>query len=341
MVQADKDEARALSAAIDGWLQSGIITSDQAAAMRATIVPKTSERQQLAQYFFIIAVSSALLAFGALFLDEKLLEHLRRTFLLSNYTIALAAAALAAGTFWYAGRKRPHLSTTGYEVWLIPAALTTLVSLVYLCKELGNGAGYTFFTGLMTVTFFALSIVFRSRVLWVCALAAVMGWFGAFSTVHSQGNLFLGMNYPVRFTIFGLCILGLSYLQLYTQRLRGLQPITYQAALLIFYTGLWGVSVFGNFATLDEWHAVRQARMLPYAFASGAITALGLFAGIRRRDEVLRDYSILFLLLSLYTRYFEYFWDGLNKGLFFLVLAVSFGLLARWLSQARNPATSE
>jgi uncharacterized membrane protein len=335
-MQVDKEEDKAIRQALDEWLAAGIITPEQAEDARKTIAPRTTERQQLAQYFFIIAISSALLAFGALFIDEKLLEHLRRTFLLSNYTIALSASILAGLSFWHAWHRRRKLSTISYELYQIPGALSVLVALVYLCKEIGNGASYTFFTGLSAIVFFILSLTLRSRLLWLGVVASAMGWFGAFSTVYSKDNLFLGMNYPVRFTVFGLLVIALAGLQKRFPRLEPMRALTYHAGLVIFFTGLWGVSVFGNFGSLDGWQAVRQARILPYTVITGIITAAALYIGIHRRDEALRDYSILFLLLNLYTRYFEYFWDSLNKGLFFLVLAVSFGLLARWLSKTKK-----
>lgn len=334
-MELSNDEQKLLRRAIESWSAEGIIDAKQAGAMRDSIGARPSQRQQLAQYFFIIAISSALLAFGALFLDEKILERLRRSFLLSNYTIAFAACVLAAVCFWLVQRRRSHISETAYEAYLIPGGLCTLVALTYFCKEVGAGAGYTLFTGLCTVIFFGLAAGFRSRVLWVGCMLSLMGWFGAFSTVHAANNLFLGLNYPARFSVFGLLVIGLASMMARVPRLASFSALTYHAGILICFTGLWGVSVFGNFGTLDAWQAVRQARMLPFAIVTGALLAAALFLGIRRNDAALRDYSILFLLLHLYTRYFEYFWDALNKGLFFLVLAVSFGLLARWLARKR------
>src|ERR1043165_169640 len=134
-MQADKEDQKVLRQAIDEWLASETISAEQAKAMRASIGVKQSQRQQLAQYFFIIAVSSALLAFGALFLDEKILEKLRKSFLLSNYTIATGSAVLAVISFWYANRKRHEVSQTSYEVYLLPGGLCTLVALTYLGTE--------------------------------------------------------------------------------------------------------------------------------------------------------------------------------------------------------------
>lgn len=335
-MQADKQEREVLGKALDEWKDAGLLTPEHAAQLRGTIKAKESGTEQLAHYFFIIAVCCALLAFGALFIDEKLLQRLQQTFLLHNITIAVAAMILSAICFRFARRQRPVVSVAAYELYLVPGTLTALISLVYICKETGNGDGYTFFLGLASIMLGALCIVFRSRMLWCGFLLAGMGWFGAFSTVHSHDNLFLGMNYPVRFTLFGLLVLVLSWGQRKIPRLDGYYRISYHAGLLIFFTALWGLSVFGNYGYLDQWAAVRQTQVLGFSFLFGAATGIALYLGIRYDDPAVRDYSILFLLLNLYTRYFEYFWNSMNKGLFFLFLALSFWLLGRWLNKRKT-----
>lgn len=336
-MEVDKQEERLLREAIREWEEGGLLTGEQADWLKGTITPK-KERQQLAQYFFIIAISCGLLAFGALFIDEKLLEQLRRTFLLSNWTIALGAFGLAACCLYQTHRRREKLTKAAYEIYLIPCGLLSLIGLVYLCKEIGNGASYSFFLGAAALMLAALSYGFRSAVLWIGFILAAMGWFGAFSTAFSRNNLFLGMNYPVRFTVFGLLVIALSFVQRQIPRIADAYRATYHTGLLIFFTGFWGVSVFGNYGFLDEWARVRQTHVLGYSVAFGLVTAFTLYLGVKNGDEAVRDYSVLFLLLNLYTRYFEYFWDTLNKGLFFLVLAVSFWLVGRWISKEKKKA---
>lgn len=332
----DKEEEQVLLNAIDDWQDAGLLTEEHAQKLKATVVIKKSERQQLAHYFFIIAVSCALLAFGALFLDEKLLEKLQRTFLLQNITIAIGSAVLSIVCFVQALRRRPKVTASTFEIYLIPGALTALISLVYFCKDFGNGDSYSIFLGLATLLFFGLSYALRSSVLWICFLLSAMGWYGAFSSAYSHDNLFLGMNYPMRFTVFGLALLLLAYAQRFITRLTPMRMLTWHAALLIFLTGIWGVSVFGNYGHIDEWQAVRQTKVLGYAIISGIITGAMLYTGIRTNNRPARDYGILFLLLNLYTRYFEYFWEAINKGLSFLILALSFGLLGWWLSRRKE-----
>ena len=67
----------------------------------------------------------------------------------------------------------------------------------------------------------------------------------------------------------------------------------------------------------------KRGQVLIYSILFAIAAGVSLFAGIRNKDDVARDFGIIFLLVNLYTRYFEYFWDSMNKGLFFLVLAVS------------------
>ncbi|MCH5688495.1 hypothetical protein LWM68_32070 [Niabella sp. W65] len=56
----------------------------------------------------------------------------------------------------------------------------------------------------------------------------------------------------------------------------------------------------------------------------------------KTKDETLRDIVIIFFLLNIYTRYFEYFWDHTNKGLFFALLALSFWLIGKKAEQLRK-----
>ncbi len=336
-MEVDKSESELLYRALNEWEQAGKLTSEQAAALKGTIVPRQTARQQIAQYFFFIALFCTLLAFGALFLNEKLLEKLKVYFSLNDLIIALITAALSVLWFWYVGRKRSRLSPAVYEVNMVLGGLTVLTSLVYVCKEFHIDGTRTAFLSMALPLLIILGTVFRSKALWMGALAASVAWFYSFSSWQGSDNLFLGMNYPVRFTVFGLIILAISFLQNYIKQLSFTQRITYTAGLILVFSGLWAVSIFGNFNTLVGWQQVRQIHVLAYSIVFGIAAALSFFLGIRYKDELARDFGVLFLLINLYTRYFEYFWDSMNKGIFFLILAVTFGFLGWFLERKRKP----
>ncbi|HXS36775.1 MAG TPA: hypothetical protein VN721_08750 [Flavipsychrobacter sp.] len=331
----DKNEWKSIQNALSQWENTGKLSHEKADELRQDIV-YTTDRQQIAQYFFIIALSCTLLAFGAIFIDDKLLEKIKVYFDLNNIIIASVTTAISIFWFWYVHKRRERFSPFTYEMYMILGGLAALTSLVYICKEIGSGGAYTLFLFIATLLFFILSIWFRSKALWLAGILCLMGWYGAFSNLYSSNYLFLGMNYPMRFTAFGSLIIILSLLQSKIKILAANQRITYIAGLVVFFTGLWGISIFGNFNYLDEWEKVRQTHVLTYAIAFGAIAVFVFYLGIRYHDETTRDFGVLFLLVNLYTRYFEYFWDTMNKGIFFLILAVTFWFLGRWLEKKKR-----
>jgi hypothetical protein len=276
------------------------------------------------------------MSFGAIFIDDKLLERIRIYFSLSNIIIALLMGVLAFSWFYYIRRKSAHIKSIAFEIYVVLGALAAITSLVYVCKEAGFGDSYSSFLAAAFILLLSLSVYFRSRALWVGSLLALTAWFGSFTYIYSKDHSFLGMNYPVRFTMFGLVILGLSFVQQRWKRVEFSQRITYLAGLILVFIGLWGVSVFGNYNNLEAWMLVRQTQVLAYSIVFGFAAFTALYLGIRYKDDIARDLGILFLILNFYSRYFEYFWDSLHKGIFFLILAVSFWFIGRWIEKKRS-----
>ncbi|MBL7719467.1 MAG: DUF2157 domain-containing protein [Flavipsychrobacter sp.] len=331
-MEVDKNDWTTLNNAISEWEREGKIDRTQAEELRNSLQVKNQDAGQVAQYFFLVALSCMLLAFGALFIDDKLLERFRKYFSLSHYIIALLAAGVSLAWLWYVRRKRSALSNTAYELYLVVGALTSLVSLTYLCKGIGFGGNYSGFLALAAALLFALSVRFSARFLWVGGVLALMGFYGAVTQFASGGSgLFLGMNYPIRFAAFGLLVICLSLVQ--RKWYAATYRITYIAGMLIFFTGMWGASVFGNYTNWTAWEAARQTQVIGYGIAFGLSAGTAFYLGVRYGDQAARDMGVLFLLANLYTRYFEFFWDSMNKGLFFLVLAVSFYAVGRWLEK--------
>ena len=216
---------------------------------------------------------------------------------------------------------------------MVLGGLSVLTTLIYICKQITNDTDYITFLTLSFLLLPILSLLFRSKALWIGAIAAFIGWFGEFSIFHSSNNLFLGMNYPVRYTVLGLMLVVLGLLQGLVKPLSFTKRITYTSGLFLLFSGLWGVSVFGNYNTLTGWEQVRQIHVVAYAVLFGIASVISFYLGIRYKDDLARDFGVIFLLINLYTRYFEYFWDAMNKGIFFLILAITFGLVGRWLER--------
>ncbi|XZF15129.1 hypothetical protein ACTHGU_03260 [Chitinophagaceae bacterium MMS25-I14] len=340
-MELDNQERMLVERMLDEWEHSGRISKELKLELKKTIAVKKTAANVIARYFFIVAVSCMLLAFSSIFIDEKLIETIRRYFSLSNLTVALLTATLTIVWFWFVRRRRHHFSAFSYEVYMIVGGLGALTSLIYLWKNNTSPSHYTTLLLLSTLLLGVLSAGFRSSVLWFATLISFCGWYSAFSSWQSTDGMFLGMNYPLRFTVFGVLLLGLSLLQHRVRRLSFGQSTTYILAMSVCFTALWGLSVFGNYNNLEAWEQVRQTQVIGYAFVFGAAAGVSFYLGIRYKDDLARDFGLVFLLVNIYTRYFEYFWNTMHKGIFFLILAASFWLIGRRIEHLRKKAAAE
>ncbi len=338
-MKVSKAERDTILNAIEDWQQNGGITPEKAVELKDSIELKTSASQQLAQYFFIIAISCIVLAFGAIFIDDKLLEKLKVYFSLSNVFISVAFLVMGIAWFGYCKKKIANKASIAYEVYMVLGALLLLISLVYACKDIGFGARHSGFLFIVAALFAGLTLLMRSRALWIGFILAIMGWYGSFTEAHSHNSLFLHMNYPVRFALFGIVVLLFSYLQRFIKNLSFTNRTTYLAGLIILFTALWGISIMGNYS-MNEWSLIKQTQVIIYPVLFGIICFISFYIGIKRNDDTTRDFGLFFLLLNLYTMYFEFFWEGLNKGIFFGVLAISFWLIGRFIERRKRPDNS-
>lgn len=337
----DKHEAETITRALNEWQQKGLLSTEQKELLEKEILPKRTDRQQVAQYFFVVAVSCAVLAFGAIFIDDKILEKLKAYFSLGNLFIAACSTLVATAWLYYVHKLKPRITNNTFEVYTAAGALLIQIAVLYTCKETGYGKSNNGLLLASSISLFALSLLMHSRVVWLGALLALAAWFAAFTTWTGNDYMFLGMNYPLRMTIFGGMIYALSFVQNRIPALVFTRHITNVTGLLLLFTGMWAVSVFGNYGHLNEWAKVRQTQVLIYSLAFGVASMIALYFGVKRKDDVLRDVSVLFLLINLYTRYFEFFWDHTNKGVFFLILAVSFYIVGRWLNKRKKTSVDQ
>jgi hypothetical protein len=151
------------------------------------------------------------------------------------------------------------------------------------------------------------------------------GWIGAETGyVSGWGAYYLGMNYPLRFVLFGIVLIAAGLALPKWKRRREFSRSTLGMGLLYLFIALWIMSIFGNYGDLYEWRDARHIELFHWSLTFGAAAICAIYFGIRKEDAMLRGFGITFLMINLYTRFFEYFWNGLHKAAFFAVLAASF-----------------
>ncbi|MNS06650.1 hypothetical protein D3C72_380780 [compost metagenome] len=338
-MKLNQKEASLLDRAIEKWEEEDLIDGPTAQKLKASYESNAGDYKALTFYAFIAAVSCALLAFGALVLDEKWIERMRRYFAFSEITIGLIFAGCTAVLAWYiCKRKRKFIQAVwANESLSILLGLSACVSVAYFGKGLSvNSDRYYWLIFAVAIALGGLAYVVRSRMLWGAMMLTLGGWWAAYTDAAAHhGPYFWGMNMPLRLTLFGLVAIAFAWL---VQRIKALSEfgiVSFFMGWILFLVAAWGLSISGNYS-FQEWTAFRQGKVLVWAIAYTLVLAGVLIYAIKRKDNALRDMALLFLLLNLYTRYFEYFWDVTNKGIFFTILALSFWLIGKKLEQYRR-----
>jgi len=332
-MKVDQEKSEFLDEMLEHWQEEHLLTTDQVQKLKASYETKSFDWRRLAQYSFWIAMACGVISLGALLIDNQILDYLKKLYDTPDGIISLLSAVAAGVLYWLSFKRKVSLPMQVFsnDAIIFTAVMLTANAIAYLGKAIGNGGSHFSLLILFSVGVYGvLAFVFRSRLIWVFVLISLGAWFGTETGYLSRGNLyFLGMNYPLRFVLFGAAVTAISLTLKKVKSFEFFYLTSYISGMMYLFISLWLLSVFGNFGTLDQWYGIKQITLFYWALISAAVCAISIFAGLKFRDEVAREFGITFLFINLYTRYFEYFWDNWHKALFFSVLAASFWLIGR------------
>lgn len=330
-----KQEKETLDDAIAHWQAEGLIDTPLAKNLSDSYEVKGFDWKRLAQYSFWIALSCVVLAFLSLFIDEKILSWIARLYDTPDVVICIFCGVLALVFYaWGFRNKQKHPQKTfTNETLMMLGVFATATFIGYLGKVIDKDSGHFSLLFLLSVVIYGvLSVKLSSKLIWIFMLISLGVWFAAETAYHSDwGFRFWGMNYPLRFTIFGTILTAFAIgLQQRIKVLSPFQPLTYTIGLSYLMIALWVLSIFGNYSDLDKWASVKQWHIFYWGLMAIVVSLGFAWYGLKRKDNIAREFGIVFLILNLYTRFFEYLWDNINRAVFFLVLAASFWFVGRW-----------
>jgi hypothetical protein len=232
------------------------------------------------------------------------------------------------------GRRRERLfpeKVYSNEAVIFTGVLFTACCIAYLGKTFDNGSGHYSILFLVSVFVYGfLAWRMDSRLIWLFALVSLGSWFGTETGYQTQwSHYFLGMNYPLRFVGFGVILVAACHFLRTRKWFGDFWELTYVVGLLYLFLSLWLLSIFGNYGTIDSWWKVKQISLFYWGIISLAVAGGFMLYGLKSKDSIAREFGITFVLIFIYTKYFEYFWDSTNHTLFFAILAISFWLIGR------------
>ena len=271
-IRRSKKEIRLLRQSLEEWQEKGLLTKDQRQKLESSLEASALNWKDLSSSAFFFALLFMLLALLALFADRWLMQLINEL-IETNYFYKSMGLAAGAMLFYLLGwrRQQKHPCTSSYsnETFYALGAFTTAMAIAYLSMGLEGGSKSQLPAMLLLATgvYLVLAFSFRSRLLWLFALLALAGWFGSATTPDDNLQAYYkGMNYPLRFIIFGFFLSLCSFALKYNERTRPFQKITLIIGVNFLLFCLWLMSIFGNVVRYDVWEQLPQSKFLGWSF---------------------------------------------------------------------------
>lgn len=343
-IDLTKGEKEIVEETLAHWQAEGLLSAEKTAELKDNIKEVGFDWKVLARYAFWIALVSLVFSVFSLFSDDAFVAFVQQFYDTPNIIFCVFFAGIAV-LFYLLGFRNKKLypeKTFSSETMMLAGAFATAACIGFLGQVLDRETGqYTILFLLSILIYAILAVKLRSNLLWVFMLIALGVWFATETAYRSNwGFKFWGMNYPLRFTIFGGLLTAFAlWAQERIKPIAAFQPTSYVIGLLYSMIALWCLSIFGNYGSFDAWSQVRQYHIFYWGVLSTLIALAIAIYGMKTKDTVSRDIGFVFFILNLYTRFVEYLWDNINRTVFFLVLAVSFWLVGRWAEKVwKKPA---
>lgn len=338
-MEFSNQETATIKKAIAYWQANHIIDDSTGALLNNQIPTNTTPKfAPLSVYAFIIAGSSAVLAFATLVLDAEWLEKLRQAWSFSELFVGILFLIISILLIVYR-KKNNQLNTNSQvanETFNIGIFFTICIAITYLGRALAwNNNYYTAEMAIISLLLLLTASILSSKLLWIFGLISATVWYATQTYIWgNEQHKFLGMNYPLRSAVWSIIIYAAGcYLP---SKLSQFKKPTTVIGIISFLFAAWTLSIFGNWSSIEKWEGLHQSNLWYWALLFTLLLVLLFIVALKKKNDFLRDSVIAFFVLNLYTRYFEYFWDNTNKGLFFAILAVSFWLIGKQIEKFRH-----
>jgi hypothetical protein len=325
-------------AELDGLAKLGILNTDQVLQLKARYPTTAWDFMALVRAFLVLGALAA--ASGLVILIREHLDW----WLVSESALALAGVGFLVLGHWL--RFRKSLSVTGEILQLVGSMAAQGLLTVLAIHHIDEGS-VPVLMALETLVSVVLAYTVASRLVLWYACINVFCWFGGQTGyVSGWGAYWLGMTYPVRFLAAGAGALLLSWLHVMVVRGRWaiFSRVYAHFGLLVINLALWFLSLFGYYEDLQiRWSGTQGERLL-FSLLWAAVAAGSVFAGARRGVRLLRGYGLTFLIINLYTFYFQFVVAHTGEAWFVHLLLTGGSLL--WLGlhverKRREPGSND
>lgn len=332
--------AKYVSQAIHEWQETHLISDKVAHQLNSSIEVTPFDWKRLARLAFLVSIFCFVIAISSILMNKYIMELIALYFstpALAKAGIFVLLSLVLYG--WGAYRKRTHPDTSfRNESIFFMGVLTTAATIFYLGSSFQIlEKNFTWLLLYAALAYGAIGFAVRSPLIWAFSLLSLGSWMGAETGYMSGwGAYYFGMSYPLRFILFG----GLLVTAAFTlkEHPRGLPffQTTLVIGLLYLFMSLWILSIFGNHSDLNTWVQTKQIELFHWSFLFALVAGGAIYHGLKFDNTTTRGFGIVFLLINIYTRFFEFFWDSLHKAIFFALLGISLWFLGVYAERIWN-----
>lgn len=338
-----RKKAKIVRGAISEWEKEDTLSLEEGQKLRDTISVVPMDWKKAAGYAFLLAVVSIVISVSAVLSDRILMDLLARIFRAPAIIKTLFFAFLAF-VFLFSGFRRiknkPEKIFTN-ESLVFLGVISIAASVGFLGIVIANEIEHFYSLLLLAVVIYGLiALASSSKQVWVFALISLGAWFGAETGyISGWGAYYFGMNFPLRFVLFGVILTLAGFILEYQAndlsrgimgRLTIFAVPTRVMGYIYLFMALWILSIFGNYGDLHSWRSAGHTELFQWSLLFGVVALASILHGLKYDDGISRGFGISFLLINLYTRFFEFFWGSMHKALFFAVLGISFWFIGRY-----------
>jgi len=313
-----------IHAELDELVTRQILSPQQAATLKERYPTTAWDFLALVRAFTVLGVLTAVTGLVIMVKD-----HMNWWLVSEAALTAGCVAALWVGVWLQRRRALPALGEALQLAGAIALQGLTVVLAIHYATGSKNWPGLV---GMDALLLFLLAYILANRLVLWYACANFFFYFGAETGyVSGWGMYYLGMTYPVRFLAVGAATLMLAWLHglVIRGRWSAFSRVYAHFGLLVTNLALWFLALFGYYEDMDVRWSDTTGERLFFTLLWAAVAGASLWAGAKWGVRFLRGYGLTFLIINIYTFYFQFVVANTGPAWFLHLLLVGGSLI--WL----------
>lgn len=323
--------AKCVTQAVHEWQEKNLVSDKVAHQLLSTVEITPFDWRRLARLAFLVSVFCFVIAVSSILLDKQIMALISAYFNATALAKAVTFAIISLSFYgWGIHRKRAKPETTYLnETIFLMGVLATAATITYIGSAFQIlDKNFSWLLLLAALTYGCIGFAARSPLIWVFSLLSLGSWMGAETGYASGwGAYYFGMNYPLRFVLFGGILVAAAFSLKKCPRLTPFFQTTLVVGLFYLFMSLWILSIFGDHSDIEIWRKVKQIELFHWSLLFGLVAVGAIYHGLKYDNTTTRGFGIVFLFINIYTRFCEFFWDKLHKAIFFALLGISLWIL--------------